>query len=186
MDGPGAPADVPARSDVVREWLGQIDAGSADWESTLSPVAMSLVDALLDADAASLQEMSDPVRDALADLFDDAEHTRELRGYLLAMLAVTRWGLQRLPDPDALAIDRDTQAWKMLVELGKGSSVSSGELRQRLRTNESQVSRVGRQLLAAGLVAQRRIGRTATWELTPRGRQVMRHAADNQRHTRVR
>jgi hypothetical protein len=182
MDATGHSQDatVVARRDVVLEWLSNLDPEGDAWESTLSPVAMTVVDALLAADGATLQELTDPVRDALVALFDDGAHAREVRGYLTAMLAIIRWGLQRLPDPGATDIDRDTHAWKLLTALSDAPRLSSAELRERLRTNDSQVSRVGRQLLAHGLVAQRRAGRTAVWELTPRGHQLLRKEGDGQ------
>lgn len=169
-----AAAIAAARRDVVAKWLERLDVADDSWEATLSPVAMTVADALLTADAATLSELGDPLRDALADLFDDRNHAREARGYLLGVLALTRWGLQRLPDPAAVEIDRSTHQWNMLVALDRHERLSSSELRDSLQTSESQVSRTGRHLLASGLVAQRRAGRTATWELTPRGRQVVR------------
>jgi hypothetical protein len=189
MDASARPdaAAADARREVVAEWLDRFDVTDDGWEATLSPVAMTVADALLAADAATLAELGDPLRDALADLFDDRGHAREARGYLLGMLALARWGLQRLPDPAAIEIDRSTHQWKMLVALDRHERLSSGELRDHLQTNESQVSRTGRHLLASGLVAQRRAGRTATWELTPRGRQVLREdGGGNGGHRRAR
>jgi predicted transcriptional regulator len=136
---------------------------------------MSIVDALVFADPETLQEVGDPIRDALAKLFNGAGHTREARGYLLAVLAMARLGLERLPDPHAVRLHPESHAASALAALADGGPLTNQELRDRLQTSASQLSRVGRQLLADGLVVQRRAGRTASWEITPRGRQAVHH-----------
>jgi hypothetical protein len=177
-------AAAQARRDVVQDWLRRLDPEKKRWDEDLSPVVMTVVDALLHADAATLQAIGEPARDALADLFDDAPHAREARGYLLAVLAMARWGLERLPDPSDVQLVRDSHAWRLLEALEGREPLSSSDLRARLGTSDSQVSRTGRQLLAYGLVNQRRAGRTAVWELTPRGRQLLEH--DGDRHSSAR
>jgi DNA-binding transcriptional ArsR family regulator len=158
------------RRDLVLQWLDGLDPESDSWEAELSAVAMVVVDSLLHGDARTLQEIGDPVRDALAHLFDAGGRVREVRGYLLALLAMTRLGLERMPDPLAVEFPVGSHAAKALQALAAGKPLSSGELEKALDTSASQVSRVGRHLLAHGLVVQRRSGRTATWEITPRGR----------------
>jgi len=174
--------DVAVRRDVVLEWLGRLDPGSDTWETELSPVTMTIVDALLHADAATLQELTDPLRDALTELFEDQGHAREIRGYLLGALATTRWGLQRLPDPADVELANESHAGKMLEALRSGAPLTSSELQTRLKTSPSQLSRVGRNLLGRGLVVQRRAGRSAIWELSPRGYQILRR--DSERRNR--
>jgi len=163
-------AAASERRELASDWLTRLDASSERWESELAPVTMLAVDALLHGDARTLKEIGDPIRDALAGLFDGRGHAREARGYLLGVLALTRLGVERLPDPLAVEFPVDSHAWKALRLLAEGKPLSSNELQLRLQTSPSQVSRVGRQLLAHGLVVQRRSGRTATWEITPRGR----------------
>jgi DNA-binding transcriptional ArsR family regulator len=160
------------RADTMTQWLGELDATSADWEAPLAVVSSTLVDALVYGDAHTLREISDPVRDVLARLFEGRGHAHEARGYLLAVLAMARMGLERLPDPAAVQLAADTHAAKALSALSEGRPLSSQELRSKLGTSASQMSRVGRQLLASGLVVQRRAGRTASWEITPRGREA--------------
>jgi len=160
------------RAGLLRAWLGGLDQDSASWEADLSAVSMLVVDSLLHSDADTLAQVLDPVRDALAKLYDAGGRAREIRGYLLALLAVTRVGLERLPDPLAVHIAPESHAAKALTALAAGKPLSSTELQRKLDTSASQVSRVGRQLLADGLVVQRRSGRTASWEITPRGRLV--------------
>jgi DNA-binding transcriptional ArsR family regulator len=170
---------VAARRDVVLEWLGKLDPAQDDWEAALAPVTMTVIDALLAADAATLQELADPLRDALAGLFDDRGHAREIRGYLLGALAATRWGLRRLPEPADFEFASDSHAAQMLEALRLSTSLTSSDLSERLGTSSSQLSRVGRTLLARGLVVQRRAGRFAIWELSPRGRQALRRDTEH-------
>lgn len=172
-------AETPAprgSASVALERLETVDPGSDSWEVELSAITLGFVDALLQADVEALEGASDPLRDALARLFDDGRHAREVRGWLLALLSVTRWAIQRLPATAERELPRKTQAWGFLQELRSDWPLSSSELRVRLRTGDSQISRVGRDLLARGLVTQRRLGREAQWELTPRGHQLLRTA----------
>ena len=161
------------RRDLVLQWLEGLDPEGDSWEAELSAVTMVMVDSLLHGDARTLQEIGDPVRDALAQLFDAGGRVREVRGYLLALLAMARLGLERMPDPLAVEFPVGSHAAKALQALAAGKPLSSGELEKALDTSASQVSRVGRNLLAHGLVVQRRSGRTVTWEITPRGRLVV-------------
>jgi hypothetical protein len=163
---PGQPS---VRGETIAVALKRLDAGR-DWEAQLAVVAEIVVDALVRGDAATLAEVPGPVRDALARLFDAKGNVREVRGYLVGILAVTRLGLEQLPDSFVLAIAPDTHAALVLQALAGDGTLSGGELRLRLGTSASQLSRVGRQLLAGGLVVQRRAGREASWEITPRGR----------------
>jgi len=161
------------RRDLIAAWLEALDPESASWEAELSAVAMVVVDSLLHSDAYTLQEIGEPLRDALARLFDGGTRVREVRGYLLALLAMTRLGLERLPDPLVVQFPPDSHAAQALQALAAvRKPLSSNELQTLLKTSPSQMSRVGRQLLAHGLVLQRRSGRTASWEITPRGRLV--------------
>lgn len=163
---PGQPS---VRGETITAALESLDAGR-NWEAQLAAVAEVVVDALVRGDAATLAEVPDPVRDALARLFDARGNVREVRGYLVGILAVTRLGLERLPDHFAVAIAPDTHAASVLQTLAGDGTLSGAELRRRLGTSGPQLSRVGRQLLAGGLVVQRRAGREASWEITPRGR----------------
>ncbi|MGA8365221.1 MAG: hypothetical protein WB709_11975 [Solirubrobacteraceae bacterium] len=159
-----------ASDDNVLTWLARLDTSGRSWEAQLAPVSMELVDALVHADPQALQQLGDPIRDTLAKHFDGSGYAREARGYLLAVLAMTRLGLERLPDASAVRLSPDSHAASALVALASRGPMSNQELREQLETSGSQLSRVGRQLLADGLVIQRRTGRTASWEITPRGR----------------
>jgi DNA-binding MarR family transcriptional regulator len=66
----------------------------------------------------------------------------------------------------------------MLRALEREGPQTSTQLRDDLATSDSQISRTGQQLLAHGLVSQRRVGRQALWELTPRGGELVRRDGD--------
>jgi DNA-binding MarR family transcriptional regulator len=146
---------------------------NAQTDRELSALAQVVVDALLDLDAPALESLVAITREQLAVTVIDGQH-REVAGWMKAYLAMARWALSRLPSREELALRGNTQAWRFVSELAGEVTLTSSDLRERLDTGESQVSRVGRELLARGLVVQHRAGRTATWELTPRGRALFK------------
>jgi DNA-binding MarR family transcriptional regulator len=152
--------------------LASISPLEPNWEAELSGLMFVLVDALLAGDTSAFEAVADPLRDRLAQLQDSDEAAAEMRGWLTSMLALTRWTLQRLPSEEERTFGHNTQARNFLVHLLGRPSSSSSELRAALGTGETQVSRVGHGLRARGLVVQRRAGRSVSWELTPRGRQL--------------
>ena len=173
---PAGPAADDARSTALAR-LTRADLTADGWDAELSSATVDLVDAILEADATALEQATDPLRDVLADLPAANGHAREARGWLLALLAMTRSALQRMPAAEELALARNTHAWGFLTALAEAPARTGAEVRERLGTSESQLSRVGRGLLGRGLVVQRRLGREVLWELTPRGRQLLREAA---------
>lgn len=168
-----ASRDVAARRDVALGALARLDASDADWERTASPLSFVIVEALLQADAVTLGAITDPLRHAVVDISDDAAHGLELRGYLTALHSVAFEALERLPSPHEFAFAPESHSAQFLRALAPDRTLKSSELKQRLATSDSQLSRTGRALLGAGLVVQQRAGRTAMWELTPRGRQAV-------------
>jgi len=175
--------DAAARGEHAVELLDVLDARSGDWEVELSAVTAIVVDALLHADAATLDALAEPLRHAGVDVAGAKGHGREISGYLAALLSAVDVALERLPDPSEFALAEDSQAQRMLDALDE-RPLTSQELVERLQTGDSQVSRVGRTLLAAGLVNQRRAGRVAIWEATPRGRKLVQRSPDQQRRSR--
>lgn len=176
-------ADAAARGDHAVELLEVLDARSGEWEVELSAVTALVVDALLEADAATLDVLAEPLRHAEVDASGAEGHGREISGYLAALLAAVDVALERLPDPSEFALAEDSQAHRMLDALCE-QAMTSQQLVERLQTGDSQISRVGRTLLAAGLVRQRRAGRVAIWEATPRGRNLVHRDSDERRHSR--
>jgi DNA-binding MarR family transcriptional regulator len=166
------------------ELIAELDPRVDGWEGRASGLTMVVVDAVLALDAGALEGLGDPVRDRLARLDGDTQADHELRGWLKAWLATARFTLQRLPSDDENALRHNTQSWQFLDALWSEPNQTSTQLREAIDTGESQVSRVGRDLRARGLVVQRRAGRTAIWELTPRGRQLVNKLRQENAHVR--
>ena len=140
------------------EALGD-DSGAAD------AVALGLVDATLAGDGEALSAALEALRTAQS-------------GAGEALSAVAQWALERLPgDAEAALVAPGTHAWSFLVALGSGPC-GGREMRDALGTDDTQVSRLGRQLLDAGLVTRRKAGRQVTWDLSPRGRRALDAAGD--------
>lgn len=175
--------DAVARGEHAVELLELLDTRSGTWEVELSAVTALVVDALLHADAATLDALVEPLRHAEVDVSSVEGHGREISGYLAALLSAVDVALERLPDPSDFAIAEDSQAQRMLDALDE-QPLTSQELVERLQTGDSQISRVGRTLLAAGLVNQRRAGRVAIWEATPRGRKLVQRDQNRRRRSR--
>jgi DNA-binding transcriptional ArsR family regulator len=176
-------ADVIARRDAALEWLDRLDPASDRWEIELSPVTSTIVEAALHNDAATLETLVDPLRLAVAGLHEGSGHAWQIEGYLRALLDAVAVALQRLPDPAEFELLEDSQAGRMLEALQHGA-LTSAQLQTAIGTGPSQLSRVGRTLLAAGLLVQRRAGRVAIWEIAPRGRQLLERVHERRRGVR--
>src|SRR3954471_7202764 len=154
---------INARADALVRRVAAVDADQARREA----VALGLVDALLEGDHGTLGAALDALRDARA----RADGDQEMIGWLDAAIAFAHWGVERVP-ADA-PVPGGTQAQDFLRLLEVSPWLGSSELRRRLGVDETQVSRSGRRLLESGLVAKRKVGRQALWQLTPRGRQAL-------------
>ncbi len=161
------------------ERLRALESTAERWQTELSALSAGLADAIIHGDVESLEAVPERLRDGIAHMLEDTGHAREIRGWLLGLLALTEWSLQRLPSRAELELADDTQGHRFLGELERaGGSLTGAELRERLGVDDSSLSRTGRKLLGRGLVTQRRLGRSARWELSPRGRQLLRHVQD--------
>lgn len=69
--------------------------------------------------------------------------------------------------------------------MAETSPLGSAELRERLGTDETQLSRTGRRLREAGLASRRKVGRSVSWELTPVGRRALADPQDPPRRGRT-
>ena len=151
--------------------IAAIDPARPPSAERLEAVALGLVDALLDADDLTLREALAALRSARARALGAGQEESVLLGWLDSLLAVAHWGLERAPETAAVA--RGTRAWEFLDALARADRLGSPELRELLGTDETQVSRTGRQLLEAGLVGRSRAGRNVHWQITPRGRRAL-------------
>lgn len=131
-------------------------------------MALGIVDAIVAGDTAALRETLGELRDA---------RPGDRSGATAALVSTAQWALERLPsDAESELVAHGTQAWRFLSELRDGSR-GSGELQRLLGVDDTQVSRTGRRLLDAGLVMRRKLGRRASWELSPLGRRALESAA---------
>src|SRR4051794_30452896 len=124
---------VNSRVSALVERIARLDTQPA----CLEAVALGLVDALLEGDGETLAGAVDALRDARARAGGDPE----LIGRLDAAIAFAHWGLERVPSPAALS--HGTQAHDFLRVLADAPQLGSTELRRRLETDETQVSRTG-------------------------------------------
>jgi AcrR family transcriptional regulator/DNA-binding HxlR family transcriptional regulator len=180
---PGVGPRTTALLERVQAFASEPPAG----EAAIDALALGVVDAVLAGDDETLRLALPHLRDRrhrLAALGQrDPGHERAL-GSLSALISVVHWALERLPSGEGAAtLAEGTHAWRFLDALLAGGPLGSSEVRRALATDESQVSRTGRQLLARGLVVRRRVGRRALWELTPRGERLL-DAAGRDRHGR--
>jgi len=173
---PELPANPRARALTRR--IAEVSLAPPADDGRLEALALGLVDALLDADETTLRTSLAALRDArgrvLAADPEPGPERERLLGWLAGLIAVAQWALERLtPDSTLAAVPAGSQAYLFLQALERSPHVGSGELRQLLETDETQVSRTGRRLLERGLVSRRKVGRRVFWELTPRGRHAL-------------
>src|SRR5690349_7987418 len=163
---------LPQRSRAITRRIAAVDPGQAPSEERLDAIVLGLVDAVLDGDDEALRDALAALRELRARALEFEEE--RLLGWLDATISVTHWALERgTPAAGLEVVARGTQAWSFLEALDRKAPIGSGELRELLETDETQVSRTGRRLLEAGLVGRTRAGRNVYWELTPRGRRAL-------------
>jgi AcrR family transcriptional regulator len=172
----GFPANPRARALTRR--IAELGLARPADDARLEALALGVVDALLDADETTLRTALEALRDArgraLSAEPEPGPERERLLGWLAGMTAVAHWALERLtPEATLAAVAQGTQAYSFLQALEPSPQAGSAQLRQLLETDETQVSRTGRQLLESGLVSRRKVGRQVFWELTPRGRRAL-------------
>ena len=164
------------RSGEVRRLTEEMDRSAALSEGHFNALGMLLTDASLAADGAALVA----AQDGLQWLFrrysglespraDEIEH----RGRLLGLIDTTHWALRRLPSALQLTLDPEGHAARFLLAVAREPGLSNQEVAARLGVDETEASRVGRRLLATGMVWRRREWRRNVWDLTPRGQQYL-------------
>lgn len=160
-------AAMEARIDALSD-VPQLD------EPARQALTLALVDTLLVADVATLDTALGRLGQLVVRHTDDSlSATTFATGWLSALHAVAYWATERLPASDGVTVHATTLAGRFLSALEASAPRTSSQLRDELQTTDPQISRTGRQLLAAGFVVQRRTGKYVHWELTPRGRQAI-------------
>jgi DNA-binding MarR family transcriptional regulator len=138
----------------------------------LDAIALEIVDAIGAGDTAALRRTLGELR---------SMRPGDASGGAAALISTAQWALERLPSPaESELVAEGTQAWRFLSEL-RHAGRGSGQLQALLGVDQTQVSRTGRRLLDAGLVTRRKLGRTVSWDLTPRGRSALESAAASPR-----
>jgi AcrR family transcriptional regulator len=165
----GAPG--ASRGEALARRIAELD--QAPGEARRDALGMGLVDALLAADGDALGTALEALRGLRGRTVTGGAGDERLLGWLDATIAFAYWGIERLESPGLSPIAEGTHAWAFIQALRDARRLGSTELRERLGVDETEVSRCGRRLLDAGLVARSKVGRQAMWELTPRGRQVL-------------
>jgi predicted NBD/HSP70 family sugar kinase len=175
--------DVPAvardRHAQIGQLIGEMESVEVIDEGQFNALGMFVTDASLAADEPALQAAQDGLqwlysqREALSD--PDAEQI-EQRGRLLGLIDVTHWALRRLPSTLQAGLDLASHAGQFLRAVAEHPGLSNQELALRLGIDETEASRVGRRLLAAGVVWRRKEWRRNAWDITPRGRTYLVNA----------
>ena len=170
-----APADRDRRTEI-RRLIDAMEHAKVISDGHFSALGMLITDASLSADEPALAECQDGLqwlhRHYLdVDALDGAQ--REQRGRILGLIDVVHWALKRLPSGLQLALQPDGYAARFLVAVSRRPGMSNQQLAAELGTDETEISRVGRRLLSAGVVWRRKEWRHNAWDLTPRGRQYL-------------
>jgi predicted NBD/HSP70 family sugar kinase len=170
VDKPQAGRDRHAQ---MQRLIGEMESVRIIAEGQFSAVGMLVTDASLASDGPALEAAQDGLQwlcsrqEALTNPDDDQV---EQRGRLLGLIDVTHWALRRLPSALQLGPDPSSHAGQFLKAVAEHPGLSNQELAMRLGVDETEASRVGRRLLAAGVVWRRKEWRRNAWDITPRGR----------------
>ncbi|MFI0411314.1 hypothetical protein [Actinomadura sp. 3N508] len=170
------PAPARDRRTEVRRLIDSMEHAKVISDGHFSALGMLITDASLSADEPALVECQDGLqwlhRHYLDhDALDGAQ--REQRGRILGLIDVVHWALKRLPSGLQLALQPDGYAARFLLAVYRRQGLSNKDLAAELHTDETEISRVGRKLLSAGVVWRRKEWRHNAWDLTPRGRQYL-------------
>jgi predicted transcriptional regulator len=146
-------------------------------EREFSALSMLLVDAILDWDEPALDFAIVQLQRISSILIDHGnnDQTYRVEGRLLSLIDVGQWGMERIPPIDLMGqfVEPDSRAHEFLKFISEETGRSNSAIAIELDVIESEVSRIGRRLVQAGLARKRKVGRTNQWIITPRGLQVV-------------
>jgi predicted NBD/HSP70 family sugar kinase len=172
--------DLPAvgrdRHAQVRRLIDEMESAQPIAEGQFNALGMLVTDASLAADEPALEAAQEGLQllySQHAVLSNPDEEHVEQRGRLLGMIDVTHWALRRLPSALQVGLDPSSHAGRFLTAVAARPGLSNQELAERLGIDETEASRVGRRLLAAGVVWRRKEWRRNAWDITPRGRSCL-------------
>lgn len=163
-----------SRAGALTGRIAELDPGREVEAARLDSLSLGLVDTVVAADDATLRAALGALREARARAMATDGASEQLMGWLTAAISFAYWGLERVsPESAASEVAPGTHAWKFIEALEQSEALGSGELRELLGVDETEVSRSGRRLLESGLVRRTKAGRQVSWELTPRGRRLV-------------
>ena len=179
-DGPRSGGEAGLRREL-EVWASLLAAETGDGKHLgehamadrwASAVGHWLVDANLLADADNLHTGLEILRSAQARL-QPSGPTARLEAMVSVLADTARSALDRARQT-RLAENLDPGSWaaRMLVAVVAERGITSTEIVNKLRADESQISRSGRALVERGLAVKARHGRTRGWSATPRGAAV--------------
>ncbi|ALG08643.1 hypothetical protein [Kibdelosporangium phytohabitans] len=148
----------------------------------IAAVSRWLVDATLLADAASLHQALEVMREAAMRLRPGGA-TAHLETALITLSEVARAGLDRARQT-ILADTLDPNSWaaRMLLLVCERPHITSADIVVELGTHEAQISRSGKALAERGLLVKSRHGRSKGWHATPRGTATAQRLAERGAH----
>lgn len=176
MDVPAAGHDRHAQ---VRRLIGEMESAQLIDEGHFNALAMLVTDSSLAGDEPALEAAQDGLQwlySRREGLTNPDEDRVEERGRLLGMIDVTHWALRRLPSTLHVGVDPSGHAGRFLKAVAQHPGLSNQELALQMGIDETEVSRVGRRLLAAGVVWRRKDWRRNAWDITPRGHDCLINA----------
>jgi len=175
-DTAGTASADPDRRTEIRRLIDAMEHAKVISDGHFSALGMLITDASLSADEPALTECQDGLQWLHRHYLDvdglDGPQ-REQRGRILGLIDVVHWALKRLPSGLQLALQPDGYAARFLVAVSRRQGMSNQQLAAELGTDETEISRVGRRLLSAGVVWRRKEWRHNAWDLTPRGRHYL-------------
>lgn len=160
------PSQIGSRAAEISEILKGLTEPAAT--GRYRALAALIADAALAADETALQQAQDGLqRLHAAQLATNSSGQAEDRGRVLALLDSVDWTLRRLAR--RAAVSPQSHAARCLLKLSDYPGLYSGQLSDAVGIDDTQMSRLGRRLLAQGLVRNRRLGKNVSWELTANG-----------------
>ncbi|MFC8511634.1 hypothetical protein [Streptomyces sp. NPDC057257] len=164
-------SDRRDRATEVRDLIDEMRVEYGMSEGHFSALGMLINDASLAADEPALRAAHDGLRRLYGQLVPDSDNLKvaEHRGRLLGQIDVAFWALRRLPSGLELNLDPTGHAARFLTEIAQEPGLSNEQLADRLKVDITEVSRVGRKLLASGVALRTKQWRHNAWTITPRG-----------------
>jgi hypothetical protein len=183
MSGKSAPTNTAERPRCdrlteVRDLMDEMKSEYEIPEGCFSSLGMLITDASLAADEPALRAAHDGLRRLYGKHVRDGDEYKcaEQRGRLLGMIDVTFWSLRRLPSGLQLNLDPEGHAARFLTEIAHEPGLSNEQLAKRLEVDVTEISRLGRKLLASGVASKSRQWRYNAWDITPRGTHCLEQA----------